>query len=453
MRVRENGNFAFRGLIEAALQPFWSKPLVTDAATMADESPAAASPSHSFNSPSGRLTTLVVKLPQAEKPSEKKSGKRDSGRLAEAHSLVTQSLSWSEHAAEYFAAKRFDKALECADQALRLDNENGAAWHWRGASLMQLECVPEAAQAFLRAVALRPQDAEAWFGFGRALLRLEVFRQAINSFARVLEQAPNHCEALIYQSRAYARLGEYDQACVGFERAVIFKPDDDVLWREYGDALLSAGHTEAAIGCYESVTQIDPTQADNWLRLANLLSRLGRPAEAIAGYHTALELAPQHTEIWFNRGLALASMGRQDDAAKSFQRVLEIAPGDAAATHQMALTHLERFIETLKQGRVFNAKEHWQTAITLGREAKMADWYAQELHYLQVAAALGHQRLVKVLIARVDSNHLLAPLNCALDFLLSHDHEKVTSLPTHIRRQVEAIVASLNPLAACPLGT
>ena len=400
---------------------------------------------------SGPLNTLVVKLSQTEKPAEKKAVKRGSGKLTAAQAPQTQAESWSEHALAYLSARRFDKALECAEQALRLDAESGSAWHCRGAALLALQRAPEAAQALQRAVTLRPANAEAWALFGRALLQLELYQPAVECCASALRYAPSHSEALLCQARAYGQLQQPQAACAAFDRALRQTPNDAGAWCEYGAALCRVNQEEAALECYERVAQIHPTQSENWLRLANFLCLLGRPAEAMAGYRTALELAPQDAEIWLNRGLALAAMSRQEDAAKSYQRVLELKPNDNAAIYQMALTHLQRFLEALEQGRVFYAKEHWQRGVALGRQTALADWHELELQYLQMAAALGHQRLVKALLARLAGNALLAPLDCALDFLLTHDQAKVTSLPTHIRRQVNASVNLLNPLIPCPV--
>jgi tetratricopeptide (TPR) repeat protein len=398
---------------------------------------------------SGPLHTLVVKLPQPDKQAEKKSRKRESGKLSATPQM--QAESWGEHALAYLNTQQYEKALDCAEQALRLDAENAPAWQYRGVALSELRRVPEAAQSLQKAVTLRPQNAEAWVRFAQTLCQLELYQQAVQCCGNALNYAPQHGEALLYQARAYVRLQQYPAAAASFERALRQRPNDDVAWCEYGEVLCHLDFHEAALECYERVAQIQPTVPENWLRLSNFLTYLGRPAEAMAGYHTALDLAPHDPEIWFNRGLALAAMGRQEDAAKSYQRVLELRPQDTTAIYQLALTFMQRFLESLEQGRVFNAKEHWQAAIQLGRQTPLPAWYELEAQYLQLAAALGHQRLVKVLIARLAGNPLLAPLDCALDFLQTQDQAKVISLPSHIRQQVNAIVQWLNPLMPCPV--
>ena len=399
------------------------------------------------------LHTLVVKLPQPEKNArQRESGKLSATPQRQVEKMQVEKMqaeSWGEHALAYLNGQQYEKALDCAEQALRMDAENSTAWHYRGAALIELQRIPEAAQALQRAVTLRPQNAEAWVCFARALCHLELYQQAVQCCASALNYLPQHGEALLYQARAYVSLRQFTAACASFERALKQRPNDAEGWCEYGESLCHVNQAEAALECYERVAQIHPTMPENWLRLSNFLTYLGRPAEAMAGYHTALDLAPQYPEVWFNRGLALAALGRQEDAAKSYQRTLELRPNDIAATYQMALTFMQRFLESLEQGRVFNAKEHWQHGVQWGRLTPLQDWYELEAQYLQMAAALGHQRLAKVLIGRLAGNPLLGPLDCALDFLQTQDQAKVTSLPTHIRQQVNAIIHWLNPLAPC----
>ena len=327
-----------------------------------------------------------------------------------AHAPAAQAESWHDHAQAYFSAGQYAAALECAEQALQLDVHNGAVWRLCGASQLVLQRWAEAAQAFQHATALRPSDVEAWLGWGRAQLQLEQFEAALNSLSHALAHAANHCEALFYQGRAQFQLQHYSQACASFARAVALRPDEVVIWREYGEALLRADQSEAALECYETITQLQPTDADNWIRLGSLLRELLRPAEAVNSFNIALELAPHDFFTWFSRGLAEADLTLHEDAAKSFQRALALNLNDGAAQHQLALTYLPRFLAALAEGHVFNAREYWQKAVALGRQARSADWDAQELHALQTAADLGHQRLVKALLAGLEGNALLEPL-------------------------------------------
>ncbi len=353
--------------------------------------------------------------------------------------------SWHDHAQAYFSTGQFDSALDCAEQALLSMPNNHAVWRLRGTALLSLHRWREAAQAFQRAVAARAQDAEAWLGLGRAQLQLGECEAALQSLNHALAQIPNYFEAQFYQGRAYFQLLDYDQACASYARAAALNAEEPVLWCEYAEALMRAHQPEIALECWETVTQLQPTNADHWISYGSLLREMLRPAEAINSYDIALELAPQDFFAWFSRGLVLSDMARHTEAGKSFERALSLAPHDAAAQHQLALTYLPRFLSALAEGHVFDAREFWQRAVRLGRESRSADWHDLELYYLQRAAALGHQQLVKALLNRLDGNALLEPLRHALDYLHTHNAERWAALSDELRDQAERFVQSLGP--------
>ncbi len=372
--------------------------------------------------------------------------KRKARRADKSVERAAAAESWHDHALVYYSTGQYDSALECAEQALLSTPNNHAVWRLRGTALLSLQRWHDAAQAFHRAVVARAQDAEAWLGLGRAQLQLGECEAALQSLSHALAQIPNYFEALFYQGRAYIQLLDYEQACASYARAAELNAEETVLWREYAEALMCAHQPEAALECWETVTQLQPTNADHWISYGSLLREMLRPDEAVNSYDIALELAPQDFFAWFSRGLVLSDMARHTEAGKSFERALSLAPGDAAAQHQLALTYLPRFLTALAEGHVFDAREYWQRAVRLGRESRSADWNELELYYLQRAAALGHQQLVKALLARLDGNALLEPLRHALDYLHTHNADAWAGLPDEVREKAECFVQSLGSL-------
>jgi tetratricopeptide (TPR) repeat protein len=351
--------------------------------------------------------------------------------------------SWHEHALAYQSTGEFDAALECAEQTLQCMPTHQAGWRLRGTALLALQRWREAAQAFQRSLALRASDAEAWLGLGRAQLQMGEPEAALQSLGHALAQIPHYFEAQFYQGRAYFQLLHYEKACASYARAAELNADEALLWSEYAEALLRAHQPEAALECLETLTRLQPTNADHWISLGSLLREMLRPDEAVNSYDIALELAPQDFFAWFSRGLVLSDMRRYEIAGKNFERALALVPGEVAAQHQLALTYLPRFLRALAEGHVFDAREYWQRAIRLGRASGSADWYELELYYLQRAAALGHQQLVKALLNRLDGNALLEPLRHALDYLHTRNAERWAALPEDVRAQAETFVQRL----------
>jgi tetratricopeptide (TPR) repeat protein len=193
---------------------------------------------------------------------------------------------------------------------------------------------------------------------------------------------------------------------------------------------------------------LNPSEINTLMRRGIVLRQLGRAEDAVAAYDQALKIVPNQATLWFNKAIALESLSREAEAIRCYKTVLKHRPDDNAAWNNLGNIYLRAFIESLNHNDIQNAKTNWQEAIQCGRRGKAEDWFKEELQFLQTAASLGHHKLVKELIARLPGNDLLGPLNAAVDFLITKDQEKVTSLPTHIRRQVESLISMLRPIPA-----
>ncbi len=370
-----------------------------------------------------------------------KSKKRDSAKFTKAETYNLQAVA-------YYSIGRHSKALECAEYALKLDKENGSAWQLRGAALLGLKRHDDSVKSYKRALVLEPDDFEAWIGYGQALMQLDQPQRAAACFARALELVPNCYPAALQRARALAKAQQVEAANDGYALALQLNSDDIEAWRERGDLLLQLGRAAAALDCYERVLQLNPSDINMLMRRGVVLRQLGRAADAVAAYDQALKIAPHQPALWFNKAIALESLGREAEAIRAYKTVLKHNPDDDAAWTALGNIYLRSFIESLNHNDMPNARTNWQEAMQCGRRGKSEDWHKEELQYLQSAASLGHHKLVKELIARNQGNELLGPLASAVEFLITKDQEKVTSLPTHIRRQVEGLIRLLRPLPA-----
>ncbi len=378
--------------------------------------------------------------PQVSKATSK-SKKRDSAKFTKAETYILQAVA-------YYSIGRHSKALECAEYALKLDKENGSAWQLRGAALLGLKRNDESVKSFKRALVLEPDDFEAWIGYGQALMQLNQPQRAAACFARALEIIPNCYPAALQRARALAQAQQIEAANDGYALALQLNPDDIDAWRERGDLLLQLERAAAALDCYDRVLQLNPSDINTLMRRGIVLRQLGRADDAVAAYDQALKIAPQQPALWYNKAIALESLGREAEAIRAYKTVLKYNPSDDAAWTALGNIYLRSFIDSLNHSDMPNARTNWQEAMQCGRRGKSADWHQEELQYLQSAASLGHHKLVKDLIARNQGNELLGPLASAVEFLITKDQEKVTSLPTHIRRQVEGLIRLLRPLPA-----
>jgi tetratricopeptide (TPR) repeat protein len=387
------------------------------------------------------LAQPTTKRPAATQGSKTKSKKRDSAKFTKAETYNLQAVA-------YYSIGRHSKALECAEYALKLDKDNGSAWQLRGAALLGLKRSEESVKSYKRALVLEPDDFEAWMGYGQALLQLDQPQRAAACFARALELVPNCYPAALQRARALVKAQQIEAANDSFALALQLNAEDMDAWRERGDVLLELERAAAALDCYDRVLKLNPSDINTLMRRGIVLRQLGRADEAVAAYDQALKIAPQQPALWYNKAIALESLGREAEAIRAYKTVLKYNASDDAAWTSLGNIYLRSFIESLNHDDVANARTNWQEAVQCGRRGRSEEWHKEELHYLQAAAALGHHKLVKELIARNQGNELLGPLASAVEFLITKDQEKVTSLPTHIRRQVEGLIRLLRPLPA-----
>jgi tetratricopeptide (TPR) repeat protein len=175
-----------------------------------------------------------------------------------------------------------ERALGCADEALREAPRQVRALAARGEALAALDRVPEAQLAFARALAVDPDDPRALAG-------------AADLHVRRLDGAHDALEAGLEQARRGLR----------------------------------------------ALTRVPRRDRDLALRLelaaAAALDDLGRAGEALAHADRAVALRPDEPAAQSERGYALFELCRFEEARAAFQAALDRSPEDAWALHQLGL--------------------------------------------------------------------------------------------------------------------
>lgn len=189
-----------------------------------------------------------------------------------------------DRAADLFDGGDFEGSLACAEEAARTDPGSVEAHHERADALRELKRLPEAQDAFARALALDPDDPKTLDGIA-------------DFYINRLPASNDHLETGL----AYARHGS-----LKLKRS----KDKNLI------AHLALLEGEA-------------------------LSDLGRSREALARLDAALAILPGDPHVLYERAVAEFELCRFDDAKADLVEVLRTDPKDAAAHHQLGLV-LER---------------------------------------------------------------------------------------------------------------
>ena len=187
---------------------------------------------------------------------------------------------------------RFDDALACASNALRIEPRHAAALYHRGLALQRLHRLEDGVQSYDDALAVYPRFAEALVNRGVALHELRRHADALASLDRALSIRPDHVEALYNRALTLQRLQRHTDAIASCDRALALRP-------AFAEALNNRGVSLQALRRYE---------------------------DALTCFDRALALRPDFAEALYNRAAALSALERHDDAARDFERALTQRP-------------------------------------------------------------------------------------------------------------------------------
>ncbi|MGO9386477.1 MAG: tetratricopeptide repeat protein [Methanobacterium sp.] len=82
---------------------------------------------------------------------------------------------------------KFTEAVNCFNQALKIDDENDDAWNNKGTALFNLSKYSEALECFNKALELNPENSKAWAGKGSVKRFLGDYKGAVKCLEKFIE--------------------------------------------------------------------------------------------------------------------------------------------------------------------------------------------------------------------------------------------------------------------------
>ena len=204
------------------------------------------------------LASLKQKFKTASEPEREKINveiKRNESKFTTAQ--------WVEKASEYSNQKNFSKAIDCYNEALKLDSNYAPALNGLGWVYQSKHEYDKAVEHFNRALAIDGNYASSWNGLG---------------------YASNY-------------KGEYDKAIEYCQRAIDSDPNYAAPWNNLGYAYNHSGNSRRAIDCYYKATELDSQDSAPWSNLGNVYASLGNNDKAIESCQHALDIDPDSSVV------------------------------------------------------------------------------------------------------------------------------------------------------------
>ncbi|MBP0012012.1 MAG: tetratricopeptide repeat protein [Roseofilum sp. SID2] len=216
--------------------------------------------------------------------------------------------------------ERYEEAIYCFDELIKIDKKNSTAWYNRGVALRKSGRYGESLSSCEKAIELQSNYPSAWHNHGIALRKLERYEEAISSCKKVIELNPEYLDAWNTMGAILCDdLGKYEEAIHCFDRAIQIDKNNSNSWYSRGVALGKLRRHEEAVSNYEKAIEIKADYILAYNNLALSLIKLKSRKEAIACYETILQLKPYNIGI---RGVLFRQLLRTGQWGKAFKQCL-----------------------------------------------------------------------------------------------------------------------------------
>lgn len=224
---------------------------------------------------------------------------------------------------------RYEEAIICYDNALRINPQFVTAWSNKANSLLHLSRYDEAIDCCDKALAIDSSYTGAWINKANSLESSGRYEEAIKLCDKALELEPQNPHILFNKGNNFLKMGRYQEAVDCYDKALEIDPLYAKVWSNKGNCLACLGRHDEAISCQKRTIEIDPLNAIAWYDAGNSLQRLGRHEEAIKYFDKSLELGLQSAQVWFDKGTSLGSLNRCEEALELCSKAIEIEPVNA----------------------------------------------------------------------------------------------------------------------------
>ena len=226
----------------------------------------------------------------------------------------------------YFAAGRYDEAIEQFQAVLTLDETSIAALLGLGRAQLAADDPTAAAESFEKIITLTA-DAEmgsasveaARYYAGSIALDQQRPADAIAHLKEAVAMEPGDADAWHMLGAAFLANGDLDEAIAALSRAVLFVPN----FTEAYEKLASAYEAKGMAG--------ETSYAQGMAAYSR-----GQHGEAIRELQAATEASPSFAPAYAGLGLTYEARSERDLAIGAYQRALQLDPADFTAQTGLA---------------------------------------------------------------------------------------------------------------------
>jgi len=276
--------------------------------------------------------------------------------------------------------KEYDLAISRLTAALRMKpnaNTASAIYAWRADAYIHKGELSKAMDDANEAIRLNPHSYDAYLQRGIVYRRTGNLDKAISDFDTVIRLNPS--SSLGYQGRAvvYNYKGDYQRSIRESTEAIRRNPRDARLYVNRAFDYESIGNFDKAIADYTKAIGLATADIAAYSRRAYLYAQFGNLNQASADYDRAIRCIPRDAYGYMFRAKAYFAKGNYKGAASDFAKTAQLSSND-----DKVLDSLARFKATCPDSSFRNGKEALEVAT---KACELTKW--KDPSYLDSLAA------------------------------------------------------------------
>lgn len=186
---------------------------------------------------------------------------------------------------------KLEDALKDIQQSQSLDSNFAPGYLTEGTILSELNRLPEAVQAYSKALKLRPAYVRCLDARGGAYYRMGQFLDSIRDYELALRQQPNDANALYMRGLCYFMVGQFQMVPICYNQYLEFHPNDTAALANRGSAYFELGKYNEALADFNSVLSIAPSDLTSLYKRCLVNWHLGRWQPALADANSSIEVS------------------------------------------------------------------------------------------------------------------------------------------------------------------
>ena len=206
----------------------------------------------------------------------------------------------------------------------------------RGHLLESRDQLPEAIDAYTKALAQRPKDATIYYDRGVAYGRLNRWREAAEDYTRAIEHDSGMARAYNNRATAFAQQHLYKRAIDDFSDAIKREPGAALSYRNRGLAYHDSGQLKEAIQDFTVAIGLDPNSSDGPFERGNAYLDAQDFPNAISDFDHAIKLNPSLAAAYAYRGEAYRHSGNPKQAQADIDKAKQLDPNIHIASAEQA---------------------------------------------------------------------------------------------------------------------